>query len=500
MKPPTISRPLLVAAGSFTLLAAVGHLMAAIDHAPQGPLHVFVFGAAALAQAAVAAIMITRPGPQTAALTAGLNLAFIATWTASRTIGFPLIDQGVEPVGSLDAFVVALEVTAIASLSAAVYRRRISSLRGILAPGLAMILVLAVAAGPGMTAGGGHGHDTSLERGADTAVVSHHDEGDLIADGIHLHGLGGVDRDPGVDPGRTDGTPLDATTFDVGRTPAAVLATRSAIWVANRTDGTLTRLDPRTRELTSVPIGGSPAALASTPGSLWVADFTRDLVLRIDPSTGRSLGRVDVGPGPAALTTADGAVWVASVQEGTVQRIDPSTMNASAPLPVGYGPVALASTPGTVWVVNALDHTVVPVDTRARRAGTPIEVPPGAVDVLHAHGRLWVASASSGTVTVIDPVTRLLDGDPITVDTRTDAGEGPTGLAYLGDSIFVANNHDKTVLAIDAVTRRLGSPLFFSNQLGSGPIAVRATASREGLWVTDFDASTLAHIDIRRMS
>src|SRR5205814_1162120 len=52
----------------------------------------------------------------------------------------------------------------------------------------------------------------------------------------------------------------------------AVLATPTALWVANGRDGTVMRVDPRSGEMNkTIRLGGTPDALAAAAGQIWVA-------------------------------------------------------------------------------------------------------------------------------------------------------------------------------------------------------------------------------------
>lgn len=89
-------------------------------------------------------------------------------------------------------------------------------------------------------------------------------------------------------------------TIDVGENPTFLAATAGSVWVANQTDGTVTRIDAETGKTLGEPIrvapkppsgnsdeaGGGAAAysLAATGDSLWVTSLTQRTVSRIDPT------------------------------------------------------------------------------------------------------------------------------------------------------------------------------------------------------------------------
>ena len=60
--------------------------------------------------------------------------------------------------------------------------------------------------------------------------------------------------------------------YSVGRGPQAVAAGAGSVWVANRLDGTVSRIDRGRDEVVTIHVGGEPTGLAFGAGSLWVAD------------------------------------------------------------------------------------------------------------------------------------------------------------------------------------------------------------------------------------
>jgi streptogramin lyase len=109
----------------------------------------------------------------------------------------------------------------------------------------------------------------------------------------------------------------------VGRDPQVFAVGFGSVWVANRGDGTLTRLsasDGRSQGPT-IRIGGAPGALAITQDAVLVLDTNTGAVLRVDP---RSLAAVEIMriPGyPAAIAVGAGAAWIVDALSGTVTRV-----------------------------------------------------------------------------------------------------------------------------------------------------------------------------------
>ena len=90
------------------------------------------------------------------------------------------------------------------------------------------------------------------------------------------------------------------------------------------TPDTVTRVDP-TGLPTPITVGGSPSAIALGAGGVWVANRGDDTVVRIDPSTRAVTTTIPVGKAPAGIAFGAGSVWVANSGDGTVSRIDPET-------------------------------------------------------------------------------------------------------------------------------------------------------------------------------
>ena len=107
----------------------------------------------------------------------------------------------------------------------------------------------------------------------------------------------------------------------VGNGPAAIAVGYGGVWVANRDDGTVTRIDAATDAVTdTVRVGGSPGAVAAGLGAIWVADGGTGAVIRIDPRTRRVTRRIAVGSAPSALALAGGSVWVAATASRASHR------------------------------------------------------------------------------------------------------------------------------------------------------------------------------------
>jgi DNA-binding beta-propeller fold protein YncE len=112
----------------------------------------------------------------------------------------------------------------------------------------------------------------------------------------------------------------------VGRGPAGLVVADGLVWVANSRSGTVSRVDPATRQLLGDPIevGGHPGGIDAGTSAVWVANAADDTVTKIDFGSDEPDGEpIAVGPEPGAVAVGGEAVWVANNGDGTVTRIEP---------------------------------------------------------------------------------------------------------------------------------------------------------------------------------
>jgi len=124
-----------------------------------------------------------------------------------------------------------------------------------------------------------------------------------------------------------------------------------AAWIAlGAPADALLRIDARSGRARRIPVGRFPVGVAVGFGSLWVAQRDDDTVRRIDPVTGRTRQVIAVGHIPADVAVGLGSVWVTSQCAGTVSRIDPASDRVVATIELGYHPFNLAVGGGFAWV------------------------------------------------------------------------------------------------------------------------------------------------------
>src|SRR3954452_12917373 len=176
-------------------------------------------------------------------------------------------------------------------------------------------------------------------------------------------GLSGIDEDT---VGLIDrGSGRITAQYAVGHGPQAVAAGAGSMWVANRLDGTVSRIDRKRGEVVTIDVGGEPTSLAFGAGSLWVADGQGRSVAQITPATNKVVQRIDVGNAAHAVAAGYGAVWVASAVDATVVRIDARSGKAGRPIAVQARPSALATGAGSIWVASDATARLVRIDPRS---------------------------------------------------------------------------------------------------------------------------------------
>ena len=114
------------------------------------------------------------------------------------------------------------------------------------------------------------------------------------------------------------GTPL--ASIAVGNGPSGVAVGAGAVWVANRRDGTVSRIDPKTEVTETVPVGREPRAVAADGDGVWVANAGDGTLTRIDPGSHRASGRIEIESSPVALAVVDGKVWTAALAATSTHR------------------------------------------------------------------------------------------------------------------------------------------------------------------------------------
>jgi len=123
-----------------------------------------------------------------------------------------------------------------------------------------------------------------------------------------------------VDPN----TNLVTDRLTVGPNPRFTTVGGGAIWTLNQGDGTVSRIDVKTRKLvTNIEVGvpGGGGEIAYGEGFVWVTVFDIPLS-QIDPDNNKVVKQW-VGPGGDAVRVGHGSVWLSNIRQENVWRVDP---------------------------------------------------------------------------------------------------------------------------------------------------------------------------------
>ena len=261
-----------------------------------------------------------------------------------------------------------------------------------------------------------------------------------------------------------------AGSVNVGLSPDALAYGAGSLWAANRTDSTVSRIDPDTRAVVqTIPVGASPVAITVTAHDVWVANFDDGTVSRINTVSNTVVDRIPVGVHPAAIASRPDGVWVANSDDGTIQRIDPATDQTDKAVEVGGGPDGIAIDKTSLWVCSAVDGTVVEIDPKTLQQGRSVVVGAGPRGVALTPGDVWVASQLSQSVTRINRAT----GAARTIN----VGDGPHSLVVEGDSVWVSNEYDGTISRIDPTSNEVVGTRY----VGASPRGLAAAGG--SIWV-----------------
>ena len=242
--------------------------------------------------------------------------------------------------------------------------------------------------------------------------------------------------------------PVIVARIAVGEAPHGMAVDATSVWTVNYFDENVTRINQTTNTVgATVAVGHEPDSIASDGTAVWVTNSADNTVSRIDVATNTVTATIPVGTAPTGIAAAGGAVWVANQGANTVSRIDPLTNTVTATVPVGLWPSRIAYGEGAVWVNNWMEGSVSRIDPATNMVTATIFV--GAIDdIVAGRGGVWVSVWGSpvranGSVARIDPATN-------TVSSQVTVGYDPTGMAVVGDSVYVALSGDPTVVQLRA--------------------------------------------------
>jgi DNA-binding SARP family transcriptional activator/streptogramin lyase len=247
-----------------------------------------------------------------------------------------------------------------------------------------------------------------------------------------------------IDPG----TDTIVGEIPVGDRPTGPAVGEGSVWVGNRDDNTLLRIDPKSLDVRTIGLGVEPIDVEVGAGSVWV--LSDQALLRVDPAINDVVATVPLPPAigagrwshlevganavfvcscgsPGGVVRVDnattsvvtvqrapiwgtaygeGALWaITGWEQNTIERIDPET-NAVESIPLGrLGETSgwryrMAIGEGTTWLLAPASLWRVDSTTGRFLGSVPLPHSEGG-SIANGDGAVWIAN-SEGVVLRID--------------------------------------------------------------------------------------------------
>ena len=243
-----------------------------------------------------------------------------------------------------------------------------------------------------------------------------------------------------------------ATNAVVAATQAAngatrVMRTPSAVWITNRNDDQIVRVDAVANAVVSVFEFPGPDGVAKLGDTLVVASSDERFVAQVDPASGQILDRVEVPgtPGDVWISGDERWIWIGLLDTGEVVKVDAETFVVVERVTVGAGPVDLEGAGGTLWVTNRIEQTVVGVDMETGVLGSSFLVGGEPTASAVYRNDLWVSLTAAGELVQLDLVSgAVLSRTPLGSSSRG----GPSGMAVGAGSLWIAMQSERSVVRV----------------------------------------------------
>ena len=316
---------------------------------------------------------------------------------------------------------------------------------------------------------------------ASTAAIVQQRSGEEGLSALAVDSVGQIDPDTGR---------IEAQ-LSVGRAPGALAVGEGAVWITNRSEQSISRIDTDSREVRTIPVSGHPSDIAVGGGAVWVVhvpvpESSGTTVSRVDPEAVLELRTIRL-PGEFAesqrnpITYGSDSVWVGSpVERTTVAQLDP-VRNALA-RETEVGPArGIASGYGALWVTTTAG--VARIDPRTGTATSAIDLAriPEPTGVATGEDAVWISAASPCCARERRGAGILWRVDPARNEVTASATIAPelVGDVAVGEgAVWVADPRRRVVLRVDPQTLRVTKTI----RIGNRPAGIAVGAG--SVWVS----------------
>jgi YVTN family beta-propeller protein len=261
----------------------------------------------------------------------------------------------------------------------------------------------------------------------------------------------------------------------LGARPGPVAYGEGAVWVANRGERTLARINPRTGnvERRISMQGAVPKDIEAGAGGVWVANAAYNEVVRVSPDANEVVKRIPVDQCfgyEGSIAVDERSVWF--VCGIGISRIDPARNVPHGSRYLGGVPRGIAVGLDAVWVSN-LDNTVSRIRPRTSQITNRLTV---AGDPRPRY-RVWRGLGEC--VPSGQDLAARGEEEGVAIGSESIAvGDGPVDVAVGAGGVWVANSRDGTVSRIDPQTNEVVATI----RLGNSPKAIAVGGGE--VWVT----------------
>jgi DNA-binding beta-propeller fold protein YncE len=228
--------------------------------------------------------------------------------------------------------------------------------------------------------------------------------------------------------------------YRVGGGPGDIAVVQGVVWLGNYVGDSIMRLDPIRRRVRKIRVGRKPIALDVAGGAVWVADFSDGRVTKLSARTGKILLRRSFAESHEGLVVQPEGVWVTS-ETGVVHKLDPQTGKTLLTVRVGDDADYITAGGGSIWVSCYLDDRLWRLDPATGKALQTITVGTGGQGIAVDGTSVWLAKYDRGRLLRIDAV-----AGRVVESFRT--GPQPRAVALAGGSVWVANSAGSTLTRV----------------------------------------------------